>query len=243
MRTRAAVVCGAAGDIGAAVFRRFEREGWGVVGIDRRSKRNVAIEADLSAPLGAAAILDAIGSGANVETVVNCVGEQLVKPVWDTTFEDWDRVFSANARVAFSVTKLGVELLGARQPGSIVHVASIHSQASSPGMAAYAASKGAVVSLARAAAVELAARGIRVNVVSPGAVDTSMLRRGIAERASVTGAGGMERLVVGTPLARLADPDEVAAAVEFLSDHERSGFITGQVLVVDGGVTALLASE
>ena len=126
--------------------------------------------------------------------------------------------------------------------GAVVNVASVHAIATSAGLAAYAASKGAVVALTRAAALELAPEGIRVNAVLPGAIDTQMLRDGLSRGGPDIDAG-MAALAERTPLGRIGRPQDVAEAVLFLADASRSSFITGQTLVVDGGATARLSTE
>src|SRR5262245_56418043 len=104
--------------------------------------------------------------------------EQLAKPLIETLPEEWDHIMATNVRAAYLLSSRLHPLLKAAK-GGIVNVASVHAVATSPGMAAYAASKGALVSLTRAMALEFAADGIRVNAVLPGAVDTPMLAEGL----------------------------------------------------------------
>lgn len=237
------VVAGAGGTIGRAVVRRLQADGWFVVGIDLRDPQgDEVIAADLADEATVQDVISRLRTLESVEAVVNAAGEQHVARLEDTGAGDWDRVMAHNARVALLTTALASALIG-EAGGAVVHVASVHAQASSPRMAAYAASKGAVVSFARAAALELAPRRIRVNVVAPGAVDSPMLRAGLAARESSGEAESVARLIERTPLGRLASPADIAAAVTFLAHPELSAFITGQVLTVDGGVTARLSCE
>ena len=130
-----------------------------------------------------------------------------------------------------------------------MNVASVHALATAGGVAAYAASKGALVALTRSAALELGGDGIRVNAVIPGAIDTKMLRGDAGRRvgsASGEQAGeqaGLDAIAARTPLRRIGRPEEIAQAVLFLAEADRSSFITGHALVADGGVLARLASE
>jgi glucose 1-dehydrogenase len=117
--------------------------------------------------------------------------------------------------------------------------------ATSRDIAAYAASKGGALALTRAMALELAADGIRVNVILPGAVDTSMLRAGLT-RGHMSGNSIQEQLdALGdrTVMGRVGEPAEIARAILFLASSEQASFITGQALVVDGGATARLSTE
>jgi glucose 1-dehydrogenase len=115
--------------------------------------------------------------------------------------------------------------------------------ATSRGAAAYATSKAALVGLTRAAAIELAASRIRVNAVLPGAVDTPMLTAGFRRADPDDETAGRSALESRTPLARVAQPGEIAQAILFLADARRSSFMTGQTMIVDGGATARLSTE
>ncbi len=129
--------------------------------------------------------------------------------------------------------------------GAIVNVSSVHAVATSKNIAAYAASKGGMVALTRAMAIEFADVGIRVNAVLPGAVDTQMLREGLS-RGHVKGSNiedQLNDLGQRTVMGRVGDPREIAQSILFLADEERSSFITGHAMVVDGGATIRLSTE
>jgi NAD(P)-dependent dehydrogenase (short-subunit alcohol dehydrogenase family) len=233
--TRVAVVTGAAGGIGAATCELLQERGWEVVGIDvRPSTSPGAIQVDI-------ADTDALAAGLakleRVDGLVNNAAVQLYKPLVETTVEEWDSVLEQNLRGAFVCMK---ELHGrlAESRGAVVNVSSVHAVATSQSIAAYAASKGGLVALTRAAALEFAVDGIRVNAVLPGAIDTPALRAGFERSESA------ERMLVErTPLKRIGEPRDVAEAIEFLLDAERSAFITGQTFAVDGGALARLSTE
>jgi NAD(P)-dependent dehydrogenase (short-subunit alcohol dehydrogenase family) len=123
-----------------------------------------------------------------------------------------------------------------RPGGSIVHVASASALVGSPRMAAYSASKGAMVALSREMAIDYAVEGIRVNAICPGSIDTPMLRAGFD--ASPDPAAAERACVARHPLGRLGDADDVACGALYLASDE-SSFVTGTALVIDGGYTAI----
>lgn len=230
-----AVVTGGAGAIGAATCDLLESQGWQVVAIDKEpSDRPDAIQLDLA---DASAVEDALGSLERADALVNNAAVQLFKPLSETIVEEWDEVMAVNLRGAFLCLKaLFRQLVEAR--GSVVNISSVHARATSPMIVAYAASKGGVSAFTRAAALEMAPLGVRVNAVMPGAVDTPALRAGFSRRPDAK-----RQLLERTPLQRVGDPVDVAEAVWFLLDRERSGFMTGQELCVDGGALSRLATE
>jgi NAD(P)-dependent dehydrogenase (short-subunit alcohol dehydrogenase family) len=127
----------------------------------------------------------------------------------------------------------------------VVNVSSVHAVQTSANIAAYAASKGAMLALTRAMAIEFAKDNIRVNAILPGAVDTPMLRAGL-NRGHLGGAGELDRLenlARKTVNGRVGQPEEIARAIYFLADESQSSFITGQALIADGGATARLSTE
>lgn len=242
-----AVVTGACGGIGASTVAVFLREGWHVVAIDREDPppdlgANEFLRLDITQPSAPETITAALG-GDPLHALVNNAATSVDRPMASTDASAFDRVIAANLRAPFQLINAMRTRLGDGR-GAVVNVASVHALATSVNVAAYAASKGGLLSLTRAAALELAEHGIRCNAVIPGAVDTEMLRAGLGRRPHPEGPEGNRRYLESrTPLGRVGRPDEIAEAVLFLSDASRSSFITGQTLVVDGGVLAKLASE
>ena len=168
---------------------------------------------------------------------------QVNKPLAETSDEEWALVMNTNVRGAFECMRALTPSLAATN-GAVVNIASVHAVATSQNISAYAASKGALVALTRAAAVELAHHGIRCNAVLPGAVDTPMLQDGLSRRPHPDGpAGNLEELRQRTPLQMVASPDDIAKSVLFLADNDRSPYVTGQSLIADGGATARLSTE
>ena len=248
--TTKAVVTGAAHGIGLATALALKKAGWYVIGIDKsRSTVSKDIDRfyhdDLSEPEAVKRIFDQLAAEEKeIHALINNAAVQLVKPLVETEPEEWDALMAVNVRAVYLSTKYAFPLMRAKG-GSIVNVASVHAIATSIGLAAYATSKGALVAMTRAAALELAEYKIRVNAILPGAVDTEMLRAGLIRKldAGVTEYARLQRFGLKQPLGRIGRPDEIANAILFLADEKKSAFISGQTLVVDGGATARLSTE
>ncbi len=153
----------------------------------------------------------------------------------DTTDDEWQRIIDVNLKSAFLSLKFGLPRLVAAGGGSVVLLGSVLGAIGSPGYAAYCASKGALVNLAKQAASEHAADGVRVNVVSPSATDTGLFARVAA--ATGDGEALMARVAAGTPMRRLGSAADVVEAVLFLAGPG-SAYISGTVLPVDGAMAA-----
>jgi glucose 1-dehydrogenase len=249
---RTILITGAAGGIGRATVDLFAENGWKVIGVDRSSfgdgfpDTGLFVEADISEPQN----LEAIFTQANafskrLDALVNNAAVQIAKPLMETSVEEWDAVMVSNLRAVFLAVKLAYPLFKVAGSGAVVNVSSVHAVATSANIAAYAASKGGMLALTRAMAIEFAPDSIRVNAILPGAVDTPMLRAGLS-RGHV-GEGSLperlENLANKTVIGRVGKPDEIAHAIYFLADEEQSSFMTGQALIIDGGATARLSTE
>jgi NAD(P)-dependent dehydrogenase (short-subunit alcohol dehydrogenase family) len=247
---RVVLITGAAGGIGYATAQIFKGAGWHTVGVDRRKVDPLPgvdhfILGDISDPGMLEFIFGEVTKQeGKLDALVNNAAHQIIKPILETTPEDWDTTMASNVRSVFLAVKQAYPLLKASK-GSIVNVSSVHAIATSVGIAAYAASKGALLALTRAMALEFGTDGIRVNTILPGAVDTPMLHAGLS-RGHVKG-GSIDELVRGLGrkhvMGRVGQPEEIAQAILFLADNDRSSFMTGQALVVDGGATARLSTE
>jgi NAD(P)-dependent dehydrogenase (short-subunit alcohol dehydrogenase family) len=249
---RTVLITGAGGGIGRACVQHFAEKGWRVIGVDRSDfgdgfpQNGHFIQADISHPDSAEGIFQqAQGFHPTLDVLVNNAAVQVAKPLVDTTVEEWDAVMASNLRSVFLFVKLAYPLLKAAGGGAVVNVSSVHAIQTSANIAAYAASKGGLLALTRAMAIEFAPDNIRVNAILPGAVDTPMLRAGLG-RGHV-GHGDMQErldnLARKTVSGKVGKPEEIAHAIYFLSDSEQSSFMTGQALVVDGGATARLSTE
>jgi len=246
------LITGAAGGIGRATVYHFTNQGWRVIGVDRAPfgddfpENGTFIQSDISIGDN----LELIFSKAQTYTdclhaLVNNAAVQIAKPVLETTVEEWDAVMASNLRSVFLGVKLAHPLLKAAGGGAIVNVSSVHAVATSANIAAYAASKGGLLALTRAMAIEFAPDNIRVNAILPGAVDTPMLRAGLV-RDHVQGGDILQRLdnlARKTVNGRIGRPEEIARAIYFLADEAQSSFMTGQALIIDGGATARLSTE
>ena len=245
------LITGAAGGIGRATVALFAEKSWRVIGVDRAEfgkdfpKDGLFIQADIARPEDMHSIFEkAHAFTDSLDALVNNAALQIAKPLIETSVEEWDAVMAANLRSVFLGVKLAHPLLKAGG-GAVVNVSSVHAIQTSANIAAYAASKGGLLALTRAMAIEFAPDNIRVNAILPGAVDTPMLRAGLG-RGHV-GHGDMQErldnLARKTVSGKVGRPEEIAHAIYFLADNEQSSFMTGQALVVDGGATARLSTE
>ena len=249
---RTVLITGAAGGIGRATVYLFAQSGWRVIGVDRSAfdetfpQDGFFIQSDIS--IGGN--LESIFNQAHAHTgylnaLVNNAAVQINKPIMQTDVEEWDAVMASNLRSVFLSAKLAFPLFNAAGGGAIVNVSSVHAVATSNGVAAYAASKGGMLALTRAMAIEFAPNNIRVNAILPGAVDTPMLRAGLG-RGHVEGGDiqtRLDNLARKTVNGRIGTPEEIAHAIYFLADTTQSSFMTGQAMIVDGGATARLSTE
>jgi meso-butanediol dehydrogenase / (S,S)-butanediol dehydrogenase / diacetyl reductase len=225
-----ALVTGAGSGIGAAVAQRLADEGFDITVADLEPD-SVATE------LGASGVrLDVrdeasvAGAMDGVELLVNAAGIGSTTDAPGTTLEVWEDVFAVNARGTFLCCKHAILGMKERGGGAIVNVASVAALVGLKNRAAYSASKGAVVSLTRALAIDHVGDGIRVNAVCPGTIETPWVQRLIDASGE-----SLDTLKARQPLGRLGRPEEVADAVLYLATAE---FVTGTVLTVDGGLTA-----
>jgi NAD(P)-dependent dehydrogenase (short-subunit alcohol dehydrogenase family) len=250
-KSKIVLITGAAGGIGRATVQLFSEKGWHVIGVDRNPfgdgfpENGLFVQSDIARPEDMHAIFEKAHAFTDqLDALVNNAAMQIAKPLIETTVEEWDAVMASNLRSVFLSAKLAHPLLKAHG-GAIVNVSSVHAVQTSANIAAYAASKGGLLALTRAMAIEFAPDNIRVNAILPGAVDTPMLRAGL-ERGHV-GHGGMQErldnLARKTVNGRVGTPQEIAHSIYFLADNEQSSFMTGQALVIDGGATARLSTE
>lgn len=251
-RQRTILITGAAGGVGRATVTTFAGHGWRVIGVDRSDfgpgypETGQFIRSDIVVLADIASIFEQVQSvSPSLDALVNNAAVQITKPLLETTIAEWDLVLANNLRSVFVLAKLAHPLLKAAGAGAIVNVSSVHAVQTSANIAAYAASKGGMLALTRAMAIEFAADNIRVNAILPGAVDTPMLRAGM-NRAHVQGDDihtRLENLARKTVNGRIGTPEEIARAIYFLADSTQSSFMTGQALIVDGGATARLSTE
>ena len=249
---RAAVITGGGRGVGAAVAQRLASAGAAVLVAARTASQVEQVAARLrdeghaahaticdvsdesSVEALAATARDRLG---HVDILINNAGIAAAAPIHRTTLDLWTRMLTVNATGAFLCLKAFLPGMVERGWGRVVNVASIAGLSADRYISAYAASKHALVGLTRAAAAEVASRGVTVNAVCPGYLDTEMTRETIARIVETTGRSedtAIEAILQRVPQKRLIDPEEVAEAVVFLCGDAARG-ITGESLVIDGG--------
>lgn len=238
---KVAVVTGAAGDIGRATVAALLAEGVRVIAEDIQPTVYDLESADVAALCGDAAdectahaaVAMALERFGRLDILVNNAGRTFNRPLVDTPAEAWNELLAVNAGSCFLHARAALRhMLGQRQ-GAIVNVSSISGLVGMQGLAAYSASKGAINQLTRVMAAEAGAAGVRVNAVAPGVVETAFLGGAPeASRAALAGFGASHLL------GRVAQPREIADIIVWLGSS-RASFITGAVIVADGGYTTV----
>jgi NAD(P)-dependent dehydrogenase (short-subunit alcohol dehydrogenase family) len=235
------IVTGAAGGIGSATCRAFQQAGYRVIGVDRRESSHWTDWEIVSFDIGC--LSDTAAAEAFVtdmhqrldgrlDALVNNAAVQVVKPFEALTIDDWNDSLQVNLLAPFWLVQKFVPLLRAAS-GSVINISSVHAEATKAHFAAYSTTKGALVSLTRALALELAP-AVRVNAILPAATDTPMLRAGFDGREET-----LQDVADCHPMGRIARPEEIAALTLFLASAE-CRFMTGEALRVDGGIGGLL---
>ena len=247
LKDKVAIITGAASGIGLAAARRFVAEGAKVVVADvQDASREVGemtkqggealfVQADVSSEAQVDRLIErTVAAYGRLDVLVNCAGVELSKKITDTSEAEWDRLMSVNLKGVFLCSKAAIPVMQ-RNGGVIVNVASELGLVGGSEIAAYCASKGGVVQLTKAMAIDHAADGIRVNCVCPGPVSTPLLEAIMG--ASSDPEGERRRIAEKTLLKRLGRPEEIANVILFLASEE-SSYLTGSVVAADGGWTA-----
>ncbi len=241
---KVALVTGAARGIGLATARRFLDEGWRVALLDieaellrsavaglGHSDSTLALHCDVADAVQVAKAMDQLASRfGRLDALINNAGVAVFAPLLETSDADWNRILAVNLSGPFICTKAAVPLLRDAGQGAVVNITSISAVRASTLRSAYGTSKAGLAHLTKQLAVELASLGIRVNAVAPGPVDTAMAK---AVHTAEIRADYHDAI----PLNRYGLEEELAEAIFFLSS-ERSSYITGQILAVDGGFDA-----
>jgi NAD(P)-dependent dehydrogenase (short-subunit alcohol dehydrogenase family) len=244
--SRVAFVTGAASGIGQATARELARRGYRVVVADANGPGAeatatglpdaLALEVDVSdEPAVEHAFVAATEWGGGIDLLVNCAGAVVAKTLAETTLEEWERVFAVNVRGTFLCSRAALRGMIEHGGGVIVNVASVAAFVGIPDRAAYCASKGAIVAMTKAIAVDHVHQGIRANSVCPGSTMTPWVERLMAE--SDDAEATLEMIRARQPMGRLGKPEEIAAAIAYLASDE-AAFATGSELVIDGGLSA-----
>src|SRR5579863_8865305 len=246
-RRRAALVTGASYGIGAAIAIALARDGCDVAVTDLRTEdlaataravaaaggRALPIALDLrSQPQVERAMAEAVAALGPLDLLVNNAGVPLSRPAVEVTRAEWEEVLAVNLTGAFFISQqMGRHLIAQGRPGAIVSIASTHGTVGFPGAAAYGIAKAGISHMTRVLAIEWAPHKIRVNAIAPGTTETPSRAPILADpqRRAVM----LERI----PLKRFGRPEEMAAAVRYLASPQAS-YVTGQILLLDGGLTA-----
>lgn len=238
---KVALVTGASRGIGRAIAMRLATQGATVVAGARGTNAG-AVAGEITAAGGRAtaqaiditdtasveaAVAAVLAAHGRIDILVNNAGITKDQLVLRMKRDDWDAVLATNLTGAYTCVQAVLKTMVKQRSGRIINITSVVGQAGNAGQANYAASKAGLIGFTKALALEIASRGVTVNAVAPGLIDTDMTKA-ISE-------GAHEEWAARIPLKRLGSPDDIAAAVAFLASDEAS-YITGQVLAVNGGM-------
>ncbi len=245
-----AIITGAASGIGARAAVRLAEEGAAVYLTDVNEEGLEKVKAEIEAEGGKAyirrtdvsdeeavceAVKEAAGIFGRIDILVNIAGIQITKLLVDTTGSDYSRMMDINVGGVFYMMREVLRLMKKQKSGAIVNCASELALVGYHELAVYTATKGAIVSMSRSAALEAIPYGVRVNCVNPGATDTPIFWEG--ETDPVKRQKMLDQVKIEKPIGRLITTDEVANGIIFLASDEASG-VVGTTLVIDGGFTA-----
>jgi NAD(P)-dependent dehydrogenase (short-subunit alcohol dehydrogenase family) len=239
LKGRVCIVTGASQGIGEACARRFAREGAKVVLADVEDTRGQALARELGGlfvhcDVGDKAQVDTLVAQAmlthgRIDVLVNNAGIFKAAEFLDISESDWDAVLRVNLKGSFLVGQAVAREMAKAGRGAIVNMSSVNAVLTIPTIASYNASKGAINQLTRVMALSLADKGVRVNAVAPGTIATEL-----AAKAVLTSEEAKNRIMMRTPMKRLGEPAEVADVVAYLASDAAS-YVTGEIVVVDGG--------
>jgi 3-oxoacyl-[acyl-carrier protein] reductase len=240
-RKGCALVTGASRGIGAQIARTLAAEGWPVgvnylaseeaaeetvAQIKADGGKALAIQADVTAPAESESLFETLeGEFGRVLVLVNNAGVRSDDLAISLTDEDWGRVLDTNLTAAFRATRRALRGMVRERFGRVINVASVVGPRANAGQANYAAAKAGLIGMTKTIAVEVARRGVTVNAIAPGLIETDMT------------AGLDGGLLAAVPARRAGRPEEVAACARFLAS-EQAGYVTGCTLYVDGGLAA-----
>ena len=243
LENKIAIITGAAAGIGLAIAEKFLSQGAKVVLADmadgpqallqKYSEQAIFIKCDVSKSVEVDALVKAtVDKFGRLDIMVNNAGIATDGAAHDTSDEVWHKTIEVNlSSVFYGMRAASQVMLAQKSAGSIINMASIAGLVGFNGSLAYCASKGGIVQLTRAAAIDLAKNKIRVNAIAPGVIDTNMTKAYIAD------AGFQQLIAVMTPMGHVGEPNNIAEAALYLAS-DVSSYMTGQILPVDGGWTA-----
>jgi len=250
LKDQVAIVTGAGGGIGKGIVLRLAEEGAAVVVVDLDEEaagrvarqveemggRALVCRTDVSSTESVSSLVTkTLEWGGHIDILVNNAGVELIRPIFEISERDWDKTIDVNLKGAWLCAQAVAKWMSAAGVGGrIINMGSIMSENPAPGEPHYAASKGGILMLTRALALDLAPYNITVNAIGPGVV-----KNGLSSKGCLSDPASAEKMRAGIPLRRFGSPRDIGNAVVFLVSDEAS-YITGVILYVDGGV--MLAS-
>lgn len=250
LKNKTAIITGAASGIGRTAALRLAAEGASIYALDIeesglrslvseiRNNKGTAefMKCDVSDESSVkAAVANALNLFGKIDTLVNVAGIQITKLLVDTTWDDYKKMMDINMGGTFLTMSMILPIMKEAGSGTIINVASELAIVGYPELAAYTATKGAMVAMSRSASLEAIKYGVRINCVCPGATDTPIFWEG--ETDPVKMQKMLDQVAIEKPIGRLITTDEVANGIIFLASDEASG-VVGTCLVIDGGFTA-----
>ena len=240
------LITGVYGDIGQAIAKEFKKYNWFVIGVDIVENTDTKyidkfIQCDISNAENIEKIINNLQIS-KLDCIVNNAALQICKPIWELSLDDWDNTMNCNLRPTFLFAKYGLPLLKKSNNPNIINIGSVHSLVTSNNISSYACSKSAIVGLTKNMALELAQFNIRVNCISPGAINTKMLKSGLM-RGHVGNGDENEKINLLAQkhiLGKIGTPQNVAQFVYYIIQNN---FITGSNYIMDGGASIKLSTE
>lgn len=250
LKNKTAIITGAASGIGRTAALRLADEGASIYALDIEEAGLESLVSEILNNKGTvefmkcdvsdessvkAAVANALNLFGKIDILVNVAGIQITKLLVDTTWDDYKKMMDINMGGTFLTMNMILPIMKAAGSGAIVNVASELALVGYPELAAYTATKGAMVAISRSASLEAIKYGVRINCVCPGATDTPIFWEG--ETDPVKMQKMLDQVAIEKPIGRLITTDEVANGITFLASDEASG-VVGTCLVIDGGFTA-----
>lgn len=250
LKGKVAIVTGAAGGIGRGIVTRMAEEGADVVladldeegahkvanDVQQLGRRALVVRTDVSSPSSVNEMVErTLAWARHIDILVNNAGVEVIRPVFEISEADWDKTLDINLKGAWLCSQAVARYMTrAGTGGKIINIASIMSEMPAPGEPHYAASKGGMLMLTKALALDLAPYSINVNAIGPG-----VIKNGLSSKGCLSDPTSAEKIRAGIPLRRFGSPRDIGHGVVFLASDE-ADYITGVILYVDGGV--ILAS-